>query len=179
MFANIMAISAKELSWEATYGVRVCDEARFDFKRSQTPSVTAAPCHLPLHKGGLPDSIAIASFGRKSIVFCSFQQCQYVLKQDGFIRDGGWLRRHFCHSRRETFCRFDMQEKRQRNSAYAENVLNVYGKQRVSCFFQSFYDSAFKRSAINSARYNGTLFSLTNHRKPRLPCVKGAVSAAD
>ena len=89
IIANIMAISAKELSVEATYGVRVCDEARFDFKRSQTPSVTAAPCHLPLHKGGLPDSIAIASFGLKSIVFCSFQQCQYVLKQDGFIRDGG------------------------------------------------------------------------------------------
>ena len=51
------------------------------------PSVTAAPCHLPLHKGGLPDSNAFASFGRKSIVFCLFRQCRNVSQQYGYLRD--------------------------------------------------------------------------------------------
>ena len=35
-----MAISAKELSRQAIDGVRVCNEVRFDFKISPTPSVT-------------------------------------------------------------------------------------------------------------------------------------------
>ena len=39
MFANRMAYFARKLSRQATYGVRVCDKVRFDFKMSQTPSV--------------------------------------------------------------------------------------------------------------------------------------------
>ena len=37
---------------------------------ADNPSVTAAPCHLPLHKGGLFDPNKIASLGRKSMFFC-------------------------------------------------------------------------------------------------------------
>ena len=39
MFSNRMAYFARKLSRQATYGVRVCDKVRFDFKMSQTPSV--------------------------------------------------------------------------------------------------------------------------------------------
>ena len=35
-----MAYFARKLSRLATYGVCVCDKVRFDFKMSQTPSVT-------------------------------------------------------------------------------------------------------------------------------------------
>ena len=35
-----MDISAKELSRQAIERVRVCEKVRFDFKMSQTPSVT-------------------------------------------------------------------------------------------------------------------------------------------
>ena len=50
MFANRMAYFARKLSRLATYGVRVCDKVRFDFKMSQTPSVTLR-VHLPKEGG--------------------------------------------------------------------------------------------------------------------------------
>ena len=58
-------------------------------------------------------------------------------------------------------------------------ILNVYGKLRVSRFFFKAFVTLFLKSSYQPSAFFGVLFSLTNYRKPRLPCVKGAVSAAD
>ena len=57
MFANRMAYFARKLSRLATYGVRVCDKVRFDFKMSQTPSVTLRV--TPPSRGRLFDSFIV------------------------------------------------------------------------------------------------------------------------
>ncbi|MGN1095584.1 MAG: hypothetical protein ACI4QR_04275, partial [Eubacteriales bacterium] len=50
----------------------MCGKITTSFRRTvqgflnYNPSVTAAPCHLPLHKGGLLNSNKIASVGWKS-----------------------------------------------------------------------------------------------------------------
>ncbi len=52
-----MDISAKELSRQAIERVHVCEKVRFDFKMSQTPSVTLRV--PPPSRGGWSDTIQV------------------------------------------------------------------------------------------------------------------------